>query len=250
MYNRLFTKILDSSIWLEADATRIVWITLLAAMDEDGFAPFSCNDNLARRANVPKEALSEALKTLESPDKYNPNDEFEGRRIERVPNGWMVLKAPYYRNLLSREIAREQNRVRVKRFREKTDVMNESLQNITVMQQSRAEQSTSKAETIYCAYPKKKGREEALKAISKALKKTPFDDLLSKTQAFARVRPSPSDKFTPLPATWFNQGRYNDDPLTWPDGEDLGRTKPKTGAQERLDRDYDEARKEYGQTSR
>jgi hypothetical protein len=41
MYNRLFTKILDSSIWLEADTTRIVWITMLASMDEDGFAPFS-----------------------------------------------------------------------------------------------------------------------------------------------------------------------------------------------------------------
>jgi hypothetical protein len=120
VYNRLFTKILDSSIWLEADATRIVWITLLAAMDEDGYAAFSCNENLSRRANVPMEALSRALLILESPDQYNPDDEFDGRRIEKVQGGWMVLKAPYYRNLLSREIAREQNRVRVKRHRAKS----------------------------------------------------------------------------------------------------------------------------------
>ena len=41
MYNKLFTKILDSSIWLESDGTRIVWMTLLAAMDQDGFAQFA-----------------------------------------------------------------------------------------------------------------------------------------------------------------------------------------------------------------
>jgi hypothetical protein len=34
MYNKLFTKILDSSIWLENHATVRVWITLLASMDE------------------------------------------------------------------------------------------------------------------------------------------------------------------------------------------------------------------------
>ena len=37
MYNKLFTKILDSTIWLESDATRLVWITFIAIMDEDGF---------------------------------------------------------------------------------------------------------------------------------------------------------------------------------------------------------------------
>lgn len=221
-------------------------------MDEDGFAAFSCNDNLARRANVPNEALEEALTTLESPDKYNPNDEFEGRRIERVPNGWIVLKAPYYRNLLSREIAREQNRLRVQKHRERANVMNESLQNvtdITVTQQSRAKHSTaeqSKAEAIYCAYPKKKAKPEALKAIQKALQKTSFDDLLKKTQSFARVRPNPNDKFTPHPATWFNREQYNDDPATWPDGDDMARGKPKTVNEARRDREYEEAMRENG----
>ena len=32
MYNKLFTKILDSTIWLEDDATRLVWITFLAVI--------------------------------------------------------------------------------------------------------------------------------------------------------------------------------------------------------------------------
>jgi hypothetical protein len=132
MYNRLFTKILDSSIWLEEDVTRIVWITMLAAMDEDGFCPFSCDENLARRANVPTEKLVHALKVLESPDQRSPNDEFDGRRIERVPNGWMVLKAPYYRTMLSREIQRERTRLRVAQHRTKNkNVTDEALWNVT-----------------------------------------------------------------------------------------------------------------------
>ena len=119
MYNRLFTKILDSSVWLEQDATRIVWITFLAAMDEDGYCDFSCDETLARRANVPLEKVKEAVKVLESPDPFSPHDEFEGRRIERVGRGWLVLKAPHYRQMLSREIQREQTRIRVARFRAK-----------------------------------------------------------------------------------------------------------------------------------
>lgn len=232
MYNRLFTKILDSSIWLEADTTRIVWITLLAAMDEDGYAPFSCDENLARRANVPLEALQQAILVLESPDKFNPNDEFEGKRIEKVQGGWMVLKAPYYRTLLTREIAREQTRIRVQKHRAKGNVTNKALPNVTRNECNTSEHSKaehSKAEEIYCAFPRRVGKPIALKAIRNALSKTSFDDLLSKTKAFAAARNGDLD-FCPMPATWFNQERYNDDPSTWKQRNVTVQSRPKEKA--------------------
>ena len=68
MYNRLFTKILDSSIWLEPDSTRIVWITLLVAMDQDGYAHFSALENLAARAHVSLAKAKRAIECFESPD--------------------------------------------------------------------------------------------------------------------------------------------------------------------------------------
>jgi len=141
MYNRLFTKILDSSIWLEQDVTRVVWITFLAAMDEDGFCAFSCEENLARRANVPMTGLQEALKILQSPDRFNPEDEFQGRRVERVVNGWVVLKAPFYRELISREIAREKTRLRVAEWRASQRVTGCNTGNTSVTPQSKAKQS-------------------------------------------------------------------------------------------------------------
>ena len=93
MYNKLFTKILDSSIWLETNPTRIVWITMIAAMDEQGFVSMASVQNLARRANVPEAEAAGAVKVLESPDSVQPDQENEGRRIERVEGGWMVLGA-------------------------------------------------------------------------------------------------------------------------------------------------------------
>ena len=118
MYNKLFAKILDSSVWLESDTTRLVWITLIAAMDRDGFAPFAAVANVANRARVDLDATRVAISTLESPDIYAPDQEHEGRRIERVSGGWMVINAAKYRDIVSAAIAREQTRERVRRHRE------------------------------------------------------------------------------------------------------------------------------------
>lgn len=119
MYNKLFTKILDSSIWLEPVTTRIVWITLLAAMDEDGYAHFSAVENLANRARVTVTECNAAVQALMAPDPNSADPEFDGRRIERVHGGFMILNAVKYRGIFSNATRREQTRLRVKRFREK-----------------------------------------------------------------------------------------------------------------------------------
>lgn len=118
MYNKLFTKILDSSIWMEPVSTRIVWITFLAAMDENGFVQFASIPNVAHRAVVSLEEASKAVATLEAPDANSSDPDNEGRRIERVPGGWMVLNANKYRALVTREIIKEQTKDRVRRFRD------------------------------------------------------------------------------------------------------------------------------------
>ena len=117
MYNRLFTKILDSSIWLEPQSTRVVWITLLAAMDEDGIAHFAAIGNLARRANVSEEEAEAAVKCFLSPDPNSSDPDYEGRRIERIPGGFVVLNAPKYKALFNREMQLERTRMRVAKHR-------------------------------------------------------------------------------------------------------------------------------------
>ncbi len=119
MYNKLFTKILDSSIWMEDTATRLVWVTLLAAMDEEGMCLFAAPRNLAHRARIPLKDVERAVLCLEGADPDSSDPENDGRRIERVPGGWIVLNAKKYRDLVTREVAKERTRLRVAKFREK-----------------------------------------------------------------------------------------------------------------------------------
>jgi hypothetical protein len=126
VYNKLFTKILDSSIWLEPTPTRIVWVTFIACMDQDGIVQLSSVGNVANRARVTEDEAGEAITCLESPDQRNPDQDHEGRRIERVPGvGWFVINHQKYRDIVTAEMVRAGNRERAKRHRE-------SLKNVTV----------------------------------------------------------------------------------------------------------------------
>lgn len=117
MYNKIFAKILDSSIWLEATATRIVWLMFLAVMDEDGFAQFAAVANVAHRARVSLDEATAAVMCLQGPDLNSSDPANEGRRIERVPGGWMVLNAEKYRDIVTRENIKAQTRERVRKHR-------------------------------------------------------------------------------------------------------------------------------------
>jgi hypothetical protein len=119
MYNKLFTKILDSSIWLAPDPHRLVWITLIAAMDEDGNAMFASAGNLAARARVTREQAELAISDFEATDPDSGDPDNEGRRIERFPGGWHVLNAHKYRDMVTKAIIREQTRVRTANYRAK-----------------------------------------------------------------------------------------------------------------------------------
>lgn len=104
---------------MEPMETRLIWLTMIACMDEDGFVQFAGIGNLAHRAVIPIEQAKDAVKCLESPDLESSDPDHEGRRIERVPGGWMVLNAPKYREIVTRLVAKEGNRRRVARHREK-----------------------------------------------------------------------------------------------------------------------------------
>lgn len=131
MYNKLFSKIVDSSIWLEPTPTRIVWLMFIAVMNEDGFVQFASVANVAHRARITDEEAEQAIKILESPDPNSADEENDGRRIEKVPGGWMILNAGKYRDLVTREMVREQTRIRVARKRLKDKGVTECNAHVT-----------------------------------------------------------------------------------------------------------------------
>jgi hypothetical protein len=70
------------------------------------------------------------------------------------------------------------------------------------------------AEDIYNAYPRKVGKPAAIRAIRAVVYRFGAANVLERTIAYCKTQ-SPGDNFTPYPATWFNQHRFNDDPATW-----------------------------------
>lgn len=80
-------------------------------------------------------------------------------------------------------------------------------------------------ELIYSDYPRKVGRPEGLKAISKAVRKIQKQFHLADNEAaeylhkavleFARSPAGQRGTYTPHPATWMNQERWNDDRTEW-----------------------------------
>jgi hypothetical protein len=96
-WTKLFSSILTSSIWSEDDKTRILWVTILACTDKDGFCQAAV-PGLAAMARLTVEDTAVALAKLEGPDPYSRTQDHEGRRIEKVDGGWVVLNHGKYRD--------------------------------------------------------------------------------------------------------------------------------------------------------
>lgn len=115
-YTKLFSSITDSTVWREPDRTRLVWITMLAMADADGYVAASV-PGLADRARVPLEDCLKALEAFKSPDEWSRTKEYDGRRIVDVDGGWQLLNHGKYRAIQDAEHRREQSRLAMQRLR-------------------------------------------------------------------------------------------------------------------------------------
>lgn len=123
-FSKLFASITDSSVWSEDDETRLVWITMLAMADRNGYVAAAI-PGLAARARVSVEATERALAKFLAPDPYSRSKEFEGRRIEETDRGWNLLNYERFRDMRDEEARRayerERKREQRRRAREKDE---------------------------------------------------------------------------------------------------------------------------------
>ena len=153
------------------------------------------------------------------------------------------------RRLEREEKTRSDARERQKKYREKkkshknnkklpsdSDSDSDSNKNKKVYKAQTATYRPTKKEIegIYRAYPRKVGKKYALAKIEEALislyKETgedSFSFLIERTRMFANSPAGKAGTYTPHPATWYNQGRYLDDPKEWYIQEIPDKKKPK-----------------------
>lgn len=117
-FTKLFTSITESTVWFEPDSTRLVWITMLAMADRKGRV-FASVPGLAHRARVTEEQCEAALKCFLSPDTKSRTKDHEGRRIEEIDGGWVLLNHEKYRSIRDEEVIKESKRVYAKKMRAK-----------------------------------------------------------------------------------------------------------------------------------
>lgn len=112
----LWSGIVMSSLWDEDDFTIKVFLTMLAVKDADHICRVTPYElwKLTKAYNgkeKTQEQVLEALKVLSSPDtKRRDHQEFQGRRIKAVEDGWLVLNGEKYRQKVSDEMKKARNR--------------------------------------------------------------------------------------------------------------------------------------------
>lgn len=100
----------------------------------------------------------------------------------------------------------------------------------------KAGDAAGQAAELFDLYPRKVGRDKALVAIRNALKRVSFDELREAVCAFAKSPAGNAGEYTPHPATWFGEGRWQDDRKAWErDGGTTGKARYKPGPGETFD---------------
>lgn len=121
-YTKLFSDLVDSSIWDEDPKTCKVWVTLLALANWEGYIRGSVSW-LARKARVDLQSCREALDKFAAPDPHSRTPDNEGRRIEVLPDGWLLLNYLIFRDRLSTNPVSVATRERVRRHRERYNAL-------------------------------------------------------------------------------------------------------------------------------
>lgn len=122
-FTPLFSKIVNSSIWTEPYYVRVLWLTMLAVQDSDHVVRYSAF-SLAQAGKMTEGEVLEGLKILSEPDtKRIEPQEHEGRRIEKVEDGWLILSGEKYQKMMQTIFHRARNReaMRERRRMEKVE---------------------------------------------------------------------------------------------------------------------------------
>lgn len=120
-YSKLHASLVNSSLWCESDDVRLLFITMLALADRDGYV-YGSRVGIVRQANITV-TEKDPFDHLMAPDPGSSdllrNPENEGRRIEEIEGGFRIINYPYYRGLRNDDDRKIQNREAQRRHRKK-----------------------------------------------------------------------------------------------------------------------------------
>lgn len=149
----LWSGCVDSSLWDEPDFVVKVFLTMMALKDADHIVRLTAYQ-IGRNARKTEPEVLEALRILSSPDTRRlEKQEFEGRRIQKVEDGWLILNGQKYRDMVSEERRKAKNRRAQAAWRERQKAKKEG-------------GGGSERERLYVKTSENEGQEEADRLLS------------------------------------------------------------------------------------
>lgn len=228
-FSKLESSIIHSTIWREPNHIRIVWITMLAMTDPKGRV-MSSVPGLADAARVSLEECIEALDRFRSPDEWSRDPENDGRRIDDIAGGWLILNYMKYRDPKSTE--------RVRKHRGKQQKKSETVSSVSCVPkqsepvrtdpeadpEAEAEEEKSKNtrkrvqypadfERFWRVYPVKKEKAKALKAFKESRRRgvLPSVDELVQTLEVQKQWKQWREGYVVYPERWIKNERWDDE---------------------------------------
>ena len=217
-------KILLIQALPDGDMLLIIWMKLLCLAGKSNNSgiisiteniPYS-DDQLAAVLNRPLNAVKLALATF--------------KKLEMVTitcNGYIQLNNwEKHQNTGALERLKEQNKIRVKNYRERQKAVSQSCnvtQSLQVMQCNATDKDKSKNiymgvsdgfKQFWASYPKKRAKQDAKKIFGKLpLDDKLLDEILAGLEAYKRSDDWRKDggQYIPYPATWLNGRRWEDE---------------------------------------
>lgn len=122
----IWSAIVDSSLWEESGNVVKVFMTLLATKDSDHVSRLDAY-RIHKKCNIDEVEVLEILKLLSSPDtRRKTKQEFDGRRIKAVEDGWLILNGQKYREMVSEERRKARNRRSQEAYRNRQAAIKEN----------------------------------------------------------------------------------------------------------------------------
>lgn len=147
-YVKLWSSILDSSLWTSQDIeTKVVWITLLAMADADGYV-HAAIPGIAHRAGVSLESCERAMKIFLEPDPLSRSQKYEGRRIARHDRDWVILNYAEFRARADKEAEKERKRLWWEKHRGKGATLDETSEPLDAPSETRPNSTQVEVEVL------------------------------------------------------------------------------------------------------
>ena len=110
-------SIIDSSLWTEPYYVRVLFVTLMALKDKNFIVKHSAFA-IGQRGHMSEREVLDGLAVLASPDKKRLEPQlFEGRRIQKVEDGWLILNGAKYRKLIGEARRRQYKAMKQREYR-------------------------------------------------------------------------------------------------------------------------------------